>query len=149
MRARAPCHRRRGQARTGVAGIRLAGPRDAGRRRVRPITLGLRPPCRTCRARSWSHAPRHRRPRRVGCASRAGGVTDPTSIEVVARPDPDLETAFVGGEAVLLNVETGAVYSLNPSASAVWLLLDGVASVQAIADELREFVPLPDDVLRA
>ena len=76
-------------------------------------------------------------------------MTDPTSIEVVARPDPDLETAFVGGEAVLLNVETGAVYALNPSASAVWLLLDGVASVRAIADELSEFVPLPDDALRA
>ena len=41
------------------------------------------------------------------------------------NPRPEIETAFVAGEAVLLDVTNGAVYALNPSASAVWVLMDG------------------------
>ena len=43
-------------------------------------------------------------------------------------------------QAVLLNVETGAVFALNPSASTIWLLLDGESDASAIADELGELV---------
>ena len=70
-------------------------------------------------------------------------MTEATSIEAPPRPRPEIETAFVGGEAVLLNVDTGAVYALNPSASVVWLLLDGVPTDAALADELSEIVHGP------
>ena len=36
---------------------------------------------------------------------------------------------------------------LNPSASAVWLLLDGATTPAVIADELAEIVGLPADAL--
>ena len=74
-------------------------------------------------------------------------MTETPSIEGPPGPRPEIETAFVGGEAVLLNVETGSVYALNPSASVVWLLLDGVLSTAAIADELSEIIHLPSDAL--
>jgi len=70
-----------------------------------------------------------------------------TSIEGPPRPRPEIETAFVGGEAVLLNVETGSVYALNPSASLVWLLLDGVLQTPAVAAELSEIIQVPADEL--
>ena len=50
---------------------------------------------------------------------------------------------------MLLNVESGAVYALNPSASLVWLLLDGVLPTPAVADELSEIIQLPADELLA
>ncbi len=74
-------------------------------------------------------------------------MSDVTSIEAPPCPRPDIETAFVGGEAVLLNVDTGVVYALNPSASVVWLMLDGVLSTTAIADELSEIIHVPADEL--
>jgi hypothetical protein len=77
------------------------------------------------------------------------GVSDATATARGARPHGDVETAFVGGEAVLLNVATGAVYALNPSASAVWLLLDGESSLTDIARELSDIVGLPADQLVA
>ncbi len=64
-----------------------------------------------------------------------------------ARPHPNIETAFVGNEAVLLNVDSGEVFALNPSASAVWLLLDGELPATAIADDLADIVGLPRSAL--
>jgi hypothetical protein len=67
---------------------------------------------------------------------------------IIAPPRPDIETAFVGGEAVLLDVHSGKVYALNPSASAVWLLLvDGVREADALARELSDIVEVAADVL--
>jgi PqqD family protein of HPr-rel-A system len=67
---------------------------------------------------------------------------------IASPPRPDIETAFVGGEAVLLNVGSGQVYALNPSASAVWLLLvDGVRTADALALELSDIVEVAPDVL--
>jgi hypothetical protein len=74
-------------------------------------------------------------------------VSESTSIDAPPLPRAEIETAFVGGEAVLLDTETGAVYSLNPSASMVWLLLDGVLSAAAIAEELSDIVNVPADAL--
>jgi len=63
-------------------------------------------------------------------------------------PRPGIETAFVGGEAVLLNVANGQVYALNPSASAVWMLLvDGVGTAGDLAQELSDIVEVAADVL--
>ena len=73
-------------------------------------------------------------------------MTDTRSI--VAPPGPEFETAFVGGEAVVLKVDTGQVYALNPSASAVWLLvLEGVQTAAELALELSDVVDVAADVL--
>ena len=67
---------------------------------------------------------------------------------IASPPRADIETAFVGGEAVLLRVSSGQVYALNPSASAVWLLLvDGVRTADALALELSDIVDVAADVL--
>ena len=66
-------------------------------------------------------------------------MTDAAVADAPA-PHPDIETAFVDRQAVLLNVETGAVYALNPSASTIWLLLDGTSDAAAVADELGGLV---------
>jgi PqqD family protein of HPr-rel-A system len=38
---------------------------------------------------------------------------------------PSVETAMFGDEAVLYDERSGMVHHLNPSACAVWMLLDG------------------------
>jgi hypothetical protein len=73
-----------------------------------------------------------------------------TAGTIAGKPvaHPDVETAFVGNEAVLLNVESGLVYALNSSAAAVWVLLDGEHSAAAIADELADlYGQTADDLL--
>jgi len=54
------------------------------------------------------------------------------------RPHPSVETAFLAPEAVLWDGRHGQVHHLNPSASAVWLLIDGESSADRIAAELSD-----------
>lgn len=72
-----------------------------------------------------------------------------------ARPTrhPSIETALFGSEAVLYDERSGTVHHLNPSACAVWLLLDG-RSIGDVVAGLAERTGLPrteigPDVLRA
>jgi hypothetical protein len=51
------------------------------------------------------------------------------------------------GEAVLLNLDSGAYHELNPIGAAIWDLLDGHRSASQIADELRAQVDDPPDDL--
>ena len=50
---------------------------------------------------------------------------------------------------MLLDVTNGAVYALNPSASAVWVLMDGRSSTTDIVSDLSDIVGVPADVLAA
>ena len=52
------------------------------------------------------------------------------------QPHPAVETAFLAPEAVLWDGRHRQVHHLNPSASAVWLLIDGELSADQIAAEL-------------
>jgi Coenzyme PQQ synthesis protein D (PqqD) len=52
------------------------------------------------------------------------------------QPHPSVETAFLAPEAVLWDGRHHHVHHLNPSASAVWLLIDGEMSADQIAVEL-------------
>ena len=65
------------------------------------------------------------------------------------RPAPHeaVDTVFLDPEVVLFDGRDASVVRLNPSASAVWLLLDGATPPRAIAAELAEIVGLPTDVL--
>jgi len=64
-------------------------------------------------------------------------------------PHPSIETAYLDAEAVLFDERTGSVHQLNPSASAVWMLLDGELSPDQLARELSELFGAPGDVVRA
>ena len=64
------------------------------------------------------------------------------------RPHPSVETAYLAPEAVLYDMRHRQVHHLNPSASAVWLLIDGEASADDIATELSEIFSAPYDIVR-
>jgi PqqD family protein of HPr-rel-A system len=67
----------------------------------------------------------------------------------VERPTqhPAIETAVFDAEAVLFDERSGMVHHLNPSACAVWMLLDGRA-VSKIVDSLAGTVDVPPEELR-
>jgi hypothetical protein len=52
--------------------------------------------------------------------------------DVVVRELPDSEGA------VLLNIETGAYHGLNATGLVVWMLIDGVSTVQGLVDAARD-----------
>ena len=60
--------------------------------------------------------------------------------EAVAVPHPAVETLYYAPEAVLMDTRSGIVYRLNPSASIVWMFLDGVTPVRRLVLELSEAV---------
>ena len=66
---------------------------------------------------------------------------------------PSVETAVLGTEAVLYDERSGTVHHLNPSACAIWTLLDG-RPVGDIVHTLSESAGVPPanirrDVLQA
>ncbi len=64
------------------------------------------------------------------------------------RPHPAVETAFLAPEAVLWDARHHQVHHLNPSASAVWLLIDGELTADQIASEVSEIFGADYDVVR-
>ena len=62
-------------------------------------------------------------------------------------PHDAIDTVFLEPEVVLFDGRDASVVRLNPSASAVWLLLDGATSPSGIAAELAEIVGLPAEAL--
>lgn len=62
-------------------------------------------------------------------------------------PNDAIDTVFLEPEVVLFDGRDASVVRLNPSASAVWLLLDGATPTAVIAAELAEIVGLPADEL--
>ena len=52
---------------------------------------------------------------------------------------PDMLSAEIGGEAVMMSIENGAYFGLNPIATRIWDLIEKPSSiaelVQAITDE--------------
>lgn len=66
---------------------------------------------------------------------------------------PSIETAVLGAEAVLYDERSGTVHHLNPSACAIWTLLDGRSVDEVVATLSKTTgVPPPDmrrDVLQS
>ncbi len=52
------------------------------------------------------------------------------------RPNPRLADQALGGKSVILNYEGKRILGLNESGSALWTLLDGTRSLQAVAETL-------------
>jgi hypothetical protein len=57
---------------------------------------------------------------------------------------PSVETAVFDTEVVIYDDRSGTVHHLNPSASAIWLLLDG-RPVAGVIDKLSEATGVPRD----
>jgi len=70
------------------------------------------------------------------------------TVEERPRPHPAVETAFLAPEAVLFDTRHHQVHHLNPSASAVWLCIDGELTPDQIATELSEIFEVPREVIR-
>ena len=60
---------------------------------------------------------------------------------------PSVETAVFETEVVVYDDRSGMVHHLNPSASAIWLLLDG-RSVAAVVDTLSQATGVPRHDMR-
>ena len=58
--------------------------------------------------------------------------------ETVLRPNPQVVSRVVAGEAVLLTPAQGKVRVLNEVGAAIWELLDGQRSIRQIAAALSE-----------
>ena len=74
-------------------------------------------------------------------------MTD-VAATVPPAPHPAIETAYLPPEAVLYDERTGRVYRLNPSASAVWMLMDGTADIDDIATDISEIFEIPVEQVR-
>jgi hypothetical protein len=61
------------------------------------------------------------------------------------RASPDVVSREVGDEAVILHLEDGLYYGLNPVGARVWALLDGSRSLAAVADQLHAEFDAPVD----
>jgi hypothetical protein len=59
-----------------------------------------------------------------------------------------METAFLAPEAVVWDSRRHQVHHLNPSASAVWLCIDGDQTADQITTELSEIFETPQEVIR-
>jgi len=76
---------------------------------------------------------------------RSGATADLSSVH--PAPHPAVETAFLAPEAVLFDDRHGEIHRLNPSAAAVWLLLDGEQSIVDVAAELSDIFGVPEPVI--
>lgn len=70
------------------------------------------------------------------------------TAELPPRPHPAVETAFLAPEAVLWDGRHRRVHHFNPSASAVWVCVDGQMTADQIATELSEIFEIPLEVIR-
>ena len=70
------------------------------------------------------------------------------TVDQPPRPHPAVETAFLAPEAVLWDGRHHQVHHLNPSASAVWLFVNGELTADQIASELSEIFNSPREAIR-
>jgi hypothetical protein len=63
---------------------------------------------------------------------------DEIDEDLVMRFRSTVAAVELDGEAVLLDSDSGAVHTLNPTATLVWLCCDGTARLGEIIDDLSE-----------
>ena len=65
----------------------------------------------------------------------------PTKLTVA----DDVISEVLNGEAVVLNLKTGTYFSLNPSGSRIWQLIEELGELTSVRDAmLREFEVRPE-----
>jgi hypothetical protein len=60
------------------------------------------------------------------------------SLDSVVTRAEGFSTAQVQDDLMMLNVDQGAYYSLDPIGAEIWKLLEKTSSVREIVDQLRE-----------
>jgi hypothetical protein len=65
-------------------------------------------------------------------------VLTPVSLNSVARPNPDMLSSELEGEAVILNLSSGAYFGLNVVGARIWELLTAGHSLLAIRAALLD-----------
>jgi len=76
------------------------------------------------------------------------GDGDSRIWHTVFSRSPDVNSTVLDREAVLLNLENGVYYSLNPVGTAIWESLNGDRSLEEVLSALRERFDVPNDVAR-
>lgn len=71
------------------------------------------------------------------------------TLTAVPAPAAGVETAYLDGEAVLYDVRRSRPLLLNPTGSAVWMLIDGESTVTEICETLVEIFGGDPDIVRA
>ena len=66
----------------------------------------------------------------------------------VVIPHPDVQCSVLDGEAVLLNLETGAYFTLNRVGTVTWELFDGECTLDQILLAICERFEVSEEVAR-
>jgi hypothetical protein len=59
------------------------------------------------------------------------------STQIISR-HPDMLSAEIGGEAVMMSIEKGAYFGLNPVATRIWDLIEQPKTVAELIDVINE-----------
>jgi len=66
----------------------------------------------------------------------------------VVTPHTDVQCSVLDGEAVLLNLETGAYFTLNRAGTVTWELFDGARTLDQIHSAICERFEVSEEVAR-
>ncbi|MFZ5707767.1 MAG: PqqD family peptide modification chaperone [Pseudomonadota bacterium] len=70
------------------------------------------------------------------------------TLSSVVRAVPDMLTADVDGETVMMDAESGHYYNLDPIGSRIWQRLAEPVHVEALCDSLAADYDAPVEVIR-
>ena len=70
-------------------------------------------------------------------------ATDAISLDSSVRPNPDLLSSELEGEAVILDLSSGVYFGLNPVGARVWELLQGGRDLRSVRGALLEEFDVP------
>lgn len=74
---------------------------------------------------------------------------EPVGLASVLRRNPKLSAAEMDGKTVMMDIERGRYFALDPVGGAVWELLEQPATVAQVIDHVAQSFDAPDpEVLR-
>ena len=62
---------------------------------------------------------------------------------------PDMLSAEIGGEAVMMSIEKGAYFGLNPVATRIWDLIEQPRTVAELIASITDEYDVPDEQCQA
>ena len=75
--------------------------------------------------------------------------TKKASIVTIYTKSPALQEQVVDGETVVLDMESGLIHQLNPTASEIWHCLDGTRKIEAIAEHIANMYGVDPELVLA
>lgn len=67
------------------------------------------------------------------------------SLEQKITRHPDMLSAEIGGEAVMMSIEKGAYFGLNPIATRIWDLIDQPRSIAELIETITAEYEVSDE----